>query len=328
MFPDWNSFVEQLVAKDIGDEKAHKLADKLLSQYSPDALIQAAHDRLGCDAIQFFEILSNELYRDLRARISTTEWELFTQMLSARLGEYRRSQWISYLQLIRNNHPSLSATKIAEVVSGTLGTYIAPTAIISFNAEPILPSLINAFSRINKLTTREAGENLSQQFDLITHSISNRKSPRIPYYFIHGLLPIPSKVNKRRIIDSVDKLIFSESEYLQMANTAFSWQSSVFLENSATQSVVFIGVSLSDPNMRRWLSWVHINRMKELGTRYSFRGTSTAHYWIAKQPDTASERLWIESSVEYLGVRLVWLKDWNQVGQALCSMLGLAIPSA
>ena len=250
MFPDWNSFVEQLVAKDIGDEKAHKLADKLLSQYSPDALIQAAHDRLGCDAIQFFEILSNELYRDLRARISTTEWELFTQMLSARLGEYRRSQWISYLQLIRNNHPSLSATKIAEIISGTLGTYIAPTAIISFNAEPILPSLINAFSRINKLTTREAGENLSQQFDLITHSISNRKFPRIPYYFIHGLLPIPSKVNKRRIIDSVDKLIFSESEYLQMANTAFSWQSSVFLENSATQSVVFIGVSLSDPNMR------------------------------------------------------------------------------
>jgi hypothetical protein len=327
MFPDWNSFVERLIAKDIGDEKAHELASRLLSKYSPDALIQAAHDRFGCDANEFIKILSDELYRDVRSQLNSREWDLFTLMLSARLGERRRSQWSSYLQLVQNHFPSLSAIKIAEVISDALGTNAAPTAIMSFNAEPLLASLISALIRTNQLTAHDAGASLGKQFDLITHSVSTRHSQHIPYYFIHGLLPIPANVKKRHIIDSIDKLVFSESEYLQIANNTFSWQSSVFLELASTQSVVFIGVSLSDPNMRRWLSWIHMNRIKEISNRYPFHGSSTPHYWITKQPETAYERSWIESSVEHLGVRLIWLNQWDQVGDALYAILGLR-PSA
>lgn len=323
MFPDWNLLVERLIAKDIGEKRANELSRKLLMQYSPDALIQAACDRLGFNDEKFFEILSNELYQYFRSQITTDQWNYFTKMLSARLGEYTRSQWISYLALIRNNFPSLSALKIAEIISETIDTDIAPVAIMSFNAESVMASLINAFLRINKLTLKKSKEGFGNRLDLITHSISNRKSKHIPYYFIHGLLPVPNCVKKGRKIDSPDKLVFSESEYLLMANTSFSWQSSVFLDLTSTRSVVFIGVSLSDPNMRRWLSWTHSNRMKELGTRFSYSGLSTNHYWIFKKPDTTSERIWIESSVQHLGVRMVWLNDWNQLAEALNSMLGL-----
>ena len=327
MFPDWNSFVERLIAKDVGEENARDLAGRLLSQYSPDALIQAAHDRLGLKEEQFVEVLSVELYHDWRSRLRPTEWDFFTMMLSARVGEYRRSQWISYVQLIRNHFPSLTAISLAEIISDTCGSGIGPSAIMSFNAEPLLASLINAFLRIDKLTARQAAASAGQKVDIITHSISNRNSRRMPYYFIHGLLPVPVEVKKRRVVESIDKLIFSESEYLQMANTAFSWQSSVFLELASAQSLVFIGMSLSDPNMRRWLSWVHMNRMKELGMRYMYSGASTTHYWIRKQPATADERLWIESSVEHLGVRVVWLNEWDQIGHALRLMLGLTAAS-
>lgn len=323
MFPSWNSFVERLIVKDVGDEKAHDLASRLLSQYSPDALIQAAHDRLGVNEEEFIKLLSVELYRDWRSRIALSDWNFFTMMLSARLGEYRRSQWIDYLQLIRNYYPSLTALPVAKIISDTCGSDIGPSAIMSFNAEPLLASLINAFLRVEKLTAREAGTSAGQKLDLITHSISNRNSRRLPYYFIHGLLPVPVEVKKRRVVEASDKLVFSESEYLQMANTAFSWQSSVFLELASARSLVFIGMSLSDPNMRRWLSWVHTNRMKELGRRYMYLGASTRHYWIRKQPATTDERLWIESSVEHLGVRVVWLNEWDQIGHALRSMLGL-----
>jgi hypothetical protein len=323
MFPGWNSFVERLIAKDVGDEKAHGLASMLLSQYSPDALIQAAHDRLGVKDEEFIKLLSVELYRDWRSCITPNEWDFFTTMLSARVGEYRRSQWIDYLQLIRNHFPSLTALSVAKIISDTLGSDIGPSAIMSFNAEPLLASLINGFLRLDKLTAREAATTAGQKLDLVTHSISNRTSRRVPYYFIHGFLPVPVEVKKLRAVDASDKLVFLESEYLQMANAAFSWQSSVFLELAAAQSVVFIGMSLSDPNKRRWLSWVHTNRMKELGSRYMYRGASTAHYWIRKKPATEDERLWIESSVEHLGVRVVWLNEWDQIGDALGSMLGL-----
>ena len=33
---------------------------------------------------------------------------------------------------------------------------------------------------------------------------------------------------------------------------------------------------------------------------------------------------WVESTVAHLGVRLVWLDDWSEMGAALTSMLGLA----
>jgi len=182
---------------------------------------------------------------------------------------------------------------------------------------------LNANVLINQKENTDNNESKKKQFDLVTHSISDRKSGRIPYYFIHGLLPIPSNVKKRKLIESTDKLIFSESEYLQLANSVFSWQSSVFLEVSSTTSIVFIGVSLSDTNMRRWLSWIHKNRINELELKHSYSGASTTHYWLTVAPSSVDEKAWIESSVDYLGVRIIWLDSWDQIGEALRLMLGI-----
>jgi len=323
MFPDWNTLVERLIALDIGTSKAHDIAKNLLQTFSPDSLIQAAHDRLNFSEEVFFDTLSNELYSDLKNNLTIQEWDLFTEMVSAKIGDYPLDQWASYLSLIQIKYPTLSALQIADVISETCGSPFVPTAIMSFNAEPLLPSLINAYIITKQANQDPPIENYRTKVDLITHSISNRKSYRIPYYFIHGLLPVPSRLKKQRIIEAVDKLIFSESEYLQLANTTFSWQSTIFLEISSTQPVVFIGVSLADPNMRRWLSWIHENRMKELKSRYLINGPSTSHYWVTKHPGTANEREWIESSVEHLGVRIIWINEWSEVGQVLRAILGL-----
>ena len=65
-----------------------------------------------------------------------------------------------------------------------------------------------------------------------------------------------------------------------------------------------------------------MNRIQELRDRNAYRGFSTSHYWINVLPASSHERLWIESSVAHLGIRLVWINNWNEVGQALNSMLG------
>lgn len=325
MFPNWSALVNRLIGKGVGNELAQELTNSLLEKYSPDALIQAAHDRLNLSDEEFVNILSGELYANLQTKLSESEWDLFTRIISANLGEYRRSEWLKYLLLIRKYYPEISALMVAEVISEYLDTEFSPSSILSFNAEPLLPSLINAYVRINRVTKAEASKSYGKQFDLVTHSISNRNALRIPYYFIHGLLPVPSELRKRRIIDSPDKLVFSETEYLQLANNTFSWQSSVFLDVAASNSLVFIGVSLSDPNMRRWLSWIHLNRRRELEILFSARGPSTAHYWITKHPGSANEREWIEASVEHLGIRLIWIYEWSEVGRALRSMLELPI---
>lgn len=49
----------------------------------------------------------------------------------------------------------------------------------------------------------------------------------------------------------------------------------------------------------------------------------TEHFWINKKPKTDVEKVWMEESVAHLGVRLVWIDEWNQVGEVLRKMLGL-----
>ena len=102
-----------------------------------------------------------------------------------------------------------------------------------------------------------------------------------------------------------------------------SWQAINFIDNCMYSKMVFVGVSLSDANMRRWLSWIHSNKMEEFRINGFTCKDPTEHFWINKKPKTDVEKVWMEESVAHLGVRLVWIDEWNQVGEVLRKMLGL-----
>lgn len=195
----------------------------------------------------------------------------------------------------------------------------APSAIISFNAEPLLYTLINAVAaeRHKTISSKKGSlKGLSKVVDRVTRLVSYREPGRIPYFFCHGLLPFPKASTRFKKDTDLGKLVFSESEYLALANTSFAWQSSAFLDVALFRQIVFLGVSLSDQNMRRWLAWIHAARTKEL-TRLGGSGPSTTHYWITKHASTQAEERWVESCVAHLGVRVVWLSAWNELGPCL-----------
>ncbi len=320
VFPNWQTLVESLAAQDVGAEQVTMLVAKLASEFGPDALLQAAKDRLKLTDNKFADILMSKLYSHIQEALTEQEWRCFTQALSSqRIGEITAQDWQEFLNLVNRNFSGVSALQIAKVVSEVLETHLTPSAILSFNAEPLLATLINAFSAHRLAPSKK------QVIDLVTHGISHRRANRIPYYFCHGLLPVPAGVSKtkRQKAQSIDKLVFSETSYLQLANSAFSWQSSVFLDVCNSKSIVFIGVSLSDANMRRWLSWVYANREAELREQRKYTGESTSHLWINKLPASSMERDWIESIVAHLGIRVVWISSWSEVGQALRSLLGI-----
>ena len=76
--------------------------------------------------------------------------------------------------------------------------------------------------------------------------------------------------------------------------------------------------------MRRWLSWLHENKIQEL-TSISSKPPkdSTNHFWINKKPTDSTEARWIEAIVSHLGVRLIWLDEWSDLGNTMKLMLGI-----
>lgn len=319
VFPDWNTLVERLFARVSPDEPG--LASALAETFSPDALIQAAYARTEGDDDHFASILSEALYRDLVGTFTTEEHRLVVRALSAvRPGDLPAAKWSRFLELLGSRWAgTMSCLSIAPVVSETLGTSRSPAAILSFNAEPLLLAVLNAHQAVHSGEAGVAG-GVPQRVDRVVRGLSNRSVGRIPYVFCHGLLPIPGATVSPHG-SAPDQLVFSESAYLQLASNVYSWQATSFLETCAARRVVFVGLSLTDANMRRWLSWVHDSRLAELELLGRPDAVSTQHLWLNVDPGDPERRAWIEASVAHLGVRLVWMSSWDSIGPALARML-------
>lgn len=314
----------RLVCRDVPAEEGDKLAKALLRQFSPDSLIQAASNRSGAG---FVDTLATELYLNLSSQLSVQDWKTVASVL-ARPGKKAVSEktWERFLEIFRKKLPPTAALGLSEVLADVVGTDCEPAAVLSFNAEPLLFALINAvtWERATNAGRKLPAKGANREFfDVVTRSISGRKVDRVPFVFCHGVLPVPGQKAVAGMT-ALDKLVFSESDYLQLANNAYSWQASAFLDACSSRRVLFLGVSLSDPNMRRWLSWTHSNRLRELAIiNDGYHGPSTFHYWLRKRPSSIEEMRWIEASVQHFGIRLVWLDDWDQAPVTLRRMLRL-----
>jgi hypothetical protein len=317
MFPNWYALVTDLVSHDIGPVRAKNIMPSLSGGFGLDALVQAARDRLGFSSDKFANFLSERLYAHINQKLSDREWKIFRRGLAAfHPGDIAASEWTKFRKIMNSHFPSVSAIDLASAVVDAEDLGCGPAAIISFNAEPLLYALINTQVSMSGVTKQKS------LLDRITRSLSNRTSGRIRYIFCHGLLPIEGHPSPDW--HSIDKLVFSEAEYLQVANSGFTWQSSMFFESCMSRSVVFIGLSFSDPNLRRWLGIMHQNRVRELRNIGRDGVSSAPHYWFRTIPTSTEEMSWVEAAVAHLGVRLVWLRDWSEAGLALRTILGIS----
>ena len=320
-FPDWSKLVQKLASGDsiIG---RNRLPKDVRQSYSLDALIEAARDRLQITPEEFPNKLSRYLYSSLKWRVGAKDWSKFLTALTAGSpGQLTREQWRAFIRKINEVSQDSTALQIAKVVPSASNAELEPAAIITFNAEPLLYALITAVSAMQAPADGKLSK--SRLLDRVTRSLSYREAGRIPFIFCHGLLPVKGGLDKFNESTAQDKLVFSEGGYLQLANSNFSWQSSLFLGTAVLRSMVFIGLSFSDPNLRRWLAWINKNRSDELDLRGK-DPESYNHYWIksSKGLTQASQR-WHESAVRHLGVRLVWIDDWSGTGTCLREMLNL-----
>ena len=315
VFPDWYTLAEEM-AKQLVPNKSFRAVEIKELGFSPDAMIQMVKNLSKVDDVEFTKQMRTILYRNLRSKMSVEDWKIVSEILGANnISNCSLSKWRFFSQYRDTILNTTTAYQIAPVILDAIAQKNGPQIILSFNAEPLLLTILNSF------IVDQNDQMPKKVFSKVINSVSNYGMDIIPYVFCHGLLPVNDTSHK--FSASIDKLVFLENEYLHIANNSFSWQSATFLNTCVSKHIVFIGTSLTDPNMRRWLSWTHTNRLDEMRQNNLNIKDSTQHYWIRTMPTNRDVLPWIESAVAHLGIRVVWIETWDQVGLALGKMLGL-----
>ena len=309
IFPLWNDLAKKILLK--YDPTAGSSFAALSSRMSAEVLIQAATERAGKDHNAFAKDLADTLYEDFFRSLSPTDLSVVKRALTSDPG-CPGVDWARFLTIIQGRtSKKTTAMSLAETVLELRAKKRAPSSILSFNAEMLLGSFMNAVAH------ETYGEN-KKFFDYMIEPTSRHERDRIPYYFCHGVIPVPGTWNRARSMFKADKrLVFLENEYLQLANSSYSWQSSAFISTLTNHTVFFVGLSFVDPNIRRWLAWIQEERLSALRERNLDGVVSTSHYWIEKRPADVYLMRMMESSVCHLGIRIIWIDDWADVCTAL-----------
>ena len=144
--------------------------------------------------------------------------------------------------------------------------------------------------------------------------------PPIPVYHVHGFLPREGSAPKWR--DAPDTLVFTDSEYWATVASPLSFANRVFAQALHDSSCVFVGVSMTDVNLIRWLGARYNaicddkreqartvgSRERREKTRGSMRAALARHFWIRPSDP---ERV-VGDLLRERGVTSVPIEHWGQ----------------
>lgn len=139
---------------------------------------------------------------------------------------------------------------------------------------------------------------------IFTESVKHR-SNELPIYHVHGYLP------RKGTIPKDNEIVFSEDAYHSQFIEPFSWSNLIQLNKLSQNTCLFVGLSLTDPNLRRLLDVA--NRKNP--------DTDLAHYIIKKTPSfgTAGDginelaRFLEEQDANELGLNVLWVEEFSEI---------------
>lgn len=135
------------------------------------------------------------------------------------------------------------------------------------------------------------------------------KSPdddQIPIYHVHGYLPKDITVKNNNII-------FGEKEYHIQYGDPHSWQNMIPLNFLRENTILFVGLSMDDPNLRRIL---------DIGYRY-FNSPKHYLFYSKNRWESSDEKIsnifrgMEEHTFRDLGLKIIWLNDHKELDYVL-----------
>jgi len=204
---------------------------KLLTLVSESFFNHLDYNRLrrGIPARRISIVFTEDYFTTSRSRALAVSLLQQTPLLAAQLIQncIREADW-NYLvrKIIYNdvdtgvNTPQRTIAKLCQPAGKVSG-------VINFNYDDLFERQLPTFA---------------VDYSVCTEVNPTPKKEKFPVWHVHGWLPQGGGQDSR--------IILSEDDYLNQSKTPYSWSNAVQLSAYSSQTAVFIGNSMTDPNLR------------------------------------------------------------------------------
>lgn len=138
------------------------------------------------------------------------------------------------------------------------------------------------------------------------------KASELPIYHVHGYLP-----RKGRILKDKD-IVFSEDAYHSQFIDPFSWSNLILLNKLSHNTCLFIGLSLTDPNLRRLLDVANRKNPKKFANHFIVKKTLSPRNGKDRVDDLAE--FLEEQDANELGLNVIWVNEFEEIAPIVKSI--------
>lgn len=326
--PEWSELAYEVVAETFRSGISRNEFNQLCTEsgWTLDSWIQAAanrHTSAGKSAASFRDLIESKLYSKIRnvARGMGIDREL-TRVLNLPKSA-PKDRVIEVCELIENEFQHSSLVQIGNALIRSARVGKGPAAILTFNADTFLETYIDLKLRTEHYLGPGPHSHPKYYFVQLTRPTS-MQGDKTPIIHCHGSVAPEYSVGKRPR-DSRDRLVFLEQEYIAMSHAGAAWGQITFLHFAQSSRLVFVGMSMSDSNVRRWMSAAESERGMD---RHIFSYASRPnpdHIWVRPQPKNSDAAEITLYSLHHLGIRPAWIPDWKYLGAGIENMA--AVPA-
>ena len=298
------------------------------SGWSLDAWIQAAANEFvltGRTQEEFHDLIESLLYARLRTDVGglTIAKDLLSVLNSPIRAEKNRV--IEVCHFFEHTYGDSSLLGGARFLIKAAKANRKPYAIITFNADTLLETLIYLFLRRDHYRRPGPHGHPLYHYKSVNRPALiayNQYKEKTNIFHCHGTI-MPRQIVPSRPKDARDRLVFLEQEYLRIASITASWPETLFLYHAQTTRMTFAGLSMSDANIRRWMRASETELSIDYERVFSGKRLNPEHFWITRQPSDPHLRRVKLVSMIHLGIRPAWINEWTDLEAALSNMLAL-----
>ncbi|MFT6099930.1 MAG: hypothetical protein ACJAYF_002480 [Arenicella sp.] len=138
------------------------------------------------------------------------------------------------------------------------------------------------------------------------------KASELPIYHVHGYLP-----RKGRVLKDKD-IVFSEDAYHGQFIDPFSWSNLIQLNKLSHNTCLFIGLSLTDPNLRRLLDVANRKNPNKFISHFIVKKTLSPKKGKDRVDDLAE--FLEEQDANELGLNVIWVSDFDEIAPIVKSI--------